>query len=322
MMRDLLRSRLVRRRSGVAFHGPGLALALATGLAVALALAPGRPAEAAGGWQTFIKVKDFTDLLVTQDAIWCATQEAGLLRFDRATHAFTYTRREPGSIASNQLTSLAYDRAGRLWVGTLGAGASRLASDGKTWELVNAFDGLPVDSVTTMTAYGDTLWIGTRGGIALWDGLKVLGSLPDGNTVSFDTTFAIPAITGVVQLGDTLWLATPRGVGFARTSTNLSDWRKANNGLGDTDVKSLASDGQSLYALTNGTVYIWNAPAARWVSIGFIGIVYNLTDEHGTVLASTSFGLHYHRADNPPLLFNLLTGSPTSGPVPGNDGTA
>lgn len=299
-------------------HALGPALGLV--LALALALVPAGPARAAGGWHTFIKVKDFTDLLVTRDVIWCATAEAGLLRFDRATHEFAYTQREPGSIASNQLTSLAYDRAGRLWVGTFGAGASRLASDGTTWELVNAFDGLPVDSVTTMTAYGDTLWIGTRGGIALWDGLKVLGSLPDGNTVSFDTTFAIPAITGVVQLGDTLWLSTPRGVGFARTATNLTDWRKANAGLGDTDVQRLATDGHSLYALANGIVYRWDSPSATWISIGFIGIVYNLTDEHGTVLASTSVGLWYHRAGSP--LFTQIVGSPVSGPAPGNDGTA
>jgi hypothetical protein len=311
------RAGLVRRRHALRLSFP---LNLALGLAVALVLAKAPPAQAAGGWQTFIKVKDFTDLLVTQDEIWCATAEAGLLRFERATHEFTYIQREPGSIASNQLTSLAIDRAGRLWVGTFGAGASRLASDGKTWELVNAFDGLPVDSVTTMTAYGDTLWIGTRGGIALWDGLKVLGSLPDGNTVSFDTTFAIPAITGVVQLGDTLWLATPRGVGFARTVTNLSDWRKANAGLGDLDVQGLASDGRTLYALAAGTVYRWDSPGATWISIGFIGIVYSLTDEHGTVLASTSFGLWYHRADNP--LFTQIVGSPVAGPALGNDGTA
>src|SRR5262245_29899906 len=279
-----------------------------------------RAAGAAAGWQTFIKIKDYTDLLVTGDEIWCATAEAGLLRFDRATHQFTFIQREPGSIASNQLTSLAFDKAGRLWVGTLGAGVSRRATDGSTWELVNAFDGLPVDSVTTMTANGDTLWIGTRGGIALWDGLKVLGSLPDGNTVSFDTTFQIPAITGVVQLGDTLWLATPRGIGFARITSNLSDWRKANDGLPNQDVERLATDGHSLYALADGLVYRWDEPTTTWVSIGFIGIVHNLTDEHGTVLASTSSGLWYHRAGSP--LFTQIPGSPIAGASLGNDGTA
>ena len=168
-----------------------------------LLAAPG-PAGAAGAWQTHLKTKDFTDLIVTDRAVWCATAEAGLLRFDRLTTRFESITREPGTIASNHLTCLAFDRVGRLWVGTFESGVSRLTADGTAWELVNAFDGLPVDSVTTITVAGDTLWVGTRGGIALWDGRQVLGSLPYGNTVSFDTTFVNPAITGVVQLGDTL----------------------------------------------------------------------------------------------------------------------
>jgi len=91
----------------------------------------------------------------------------------------TYTTAD--GLPSDNVTSIVEDDAGRLWVGTFESGVSRLGADGTTWELVNAFDGLPVDSVTTMTVAGDTLWIGTRGGIALWDGRKVLGSLPDGN---------------------------------------------------------------------------------------------------------------------------------------------
>src|SRR6266545_2755397 len=81
-------------------------------------------------WQTHLKPKDVTDLWVTDDAVWCATGEAGLLRFDRLTHRFEAITREPGSIASNRLTTLAFDRTGRLWVGTFESGVSRLAADG------------------------------------------------------------------------------------------------------------------------------------------------------------------------------------------------
>src|SRR6185436_2204606 len=124
----------------------------------ALALLAALPVEgfATGAWQTHIRTKDFTDLLVTDATVYCGTRDAGLLVFDRATHAFTSIPREPGSISSNQVTSLALDRVGRLWVGTFASGVSRLSSDGTLWELVNAFDGLPVDSVTTMTVAGDT----------------------------------------------------------------------------------------------------------------------------------------------------------------------
>lgn len=289
----------------------------------ALTLVAALPADglAAGAWQTHIRTKDFADLLVTDAAVYCATREAGLLVFDRNAHTFTSITREPGSISSNQVTSLALDRVGRLWVGTFASGVSRLSADGSLWELVNAFDGLPVDSVTTMTVAGDTLWIGTRGGVALWDGRQVLGSLPDGNTVSFDTTFTRPEITGIVQLGDTLWLSTPRGVGFARTSTNLSDWRKANTGLPTVTVDRLASDGRYVYALCAANIYRWDELAREWSSIGFIGNVLNLVDEHGTVMASTTSpggGIWTHRAED--ILFGQIAGSPEASGATGANG--
>ncbi len=298
---------------------PAIVRGLAHGLAGACLLAA-LPVDAlaAGAWQTHLRAKDFTDLLVTDDAVWCATAEAGLLRFDRLTHQIQAITREPGTIASNHLTSLALDRVGRLWVGTFETGVSRLDRDGAAWELVNAFDGLPVDSVTTITVAGDTLWIGTRGGIALWDGRQVLGSLPDGNTVSFDTTFASPAVTGVVQLADTLWLSTPRGVGFARTSTNLSDWRKANAGLPTLEVERLAGDGQALFALAARTTYRWAPESLAWLPVpGLIDIVHNLKEDHGTVLAATSDGIYRHRAGEES--FTLIPDSPGAGPGDGDD---
>jgi ligand-binding sensor domain-containing protein len=274
-------------------------------------------AGAAGAWQTFLHARDFTDLVVTSDAVWCATAEAGLLRFDRTTHAFQSVTREPGTLASNHLSSLAFDRLGRLWVGTIGSGVSRLTADGTSWELVNAFDGLPVDSVTTITVAGDTLWIGTRRGIALWDGREVSGSLPDGNTVSFDTTFVLPAITGVEQLGDTLWLATPRGVGFASTTTHLSDWRPANAGLPTIQVEHLASDGQVLFAQAAGSVYQWDPQSLTWSPIGGLGTVHSLKEDYGTVLAGTSLGIWSHRAGSPS--FTQITDSVVAASTDGDD---
>lgn len=296
---------------------------LLAALLAALTLDASLPVDglAAGAWQTHIRTKDFADLLVTDATVYCGTRDAGLLVFDRAARTFTSITREPGSISSNQVTSLALDRIGRLWVGTFASGVSRLSADGSLWELVNAFDGLPVDSVTTMTVAGDTLWIGTKGGLALWDGRQVLGSLPDGNTVSFDTTFSRPDITGIVQLGDTLWLSTPRGIGFARTRTNLTDWREMNTGLPTLAVDRLASDGRSVYALCDATIYKWEAFNEEWASIGFIGNVLNLADEHGTVMASTNSpggGIWSHRAQD--ILFDQLEGSPEASNASGANG--
>lgn len=264
----------------------------ALSLAVLASLgAPRVAAPANGAWQTFIRPVGFSDLLALQDEVWCATEEGGLLRFDRGSSTFEVLRREPGSIASNRLTRLALDRSGRLWVGTRANGVSRRAADGSRWDVVNVLDGLSSDSVTVLEPQGDTLWIGTARGIALWNGREISGALPDGFTFPFDTTFANPAMTGVAVMGDSLWLSTRRGVGLAQLSNLLGDWRPANQGLPSTDVRDLASDGTDLFARIGNGVHRFRFDLGTWVPEAGIGAVYNLEDDGGTVLAGTSTGL-------------------------------
>src|SRR6185295_11893624 len=97
------------------------------------------------------------------------------------------------------------------------------------------------------------------------------GALPDPNNLAFDTTFANPVITGIVQIGDTLWLATRTGgVGFARLSTGLTDWRKANQGLTNLAVEDLAWNGRFL--VTSGpTVHGYDFGTHSWSLIGSFG---------------------------------------------------
>jgi hypothetical protein len=138
-----------------------------------------------------------------------ATAAAGWFA-DRATQALSIIRREPGAIASNQLTALAMDRSGRLWVGTEGSGVSRRTADGRRWELMNLLDGLPSDSVRVLEANGDTLWIGTTRGFSLWNGRQITGALPDdGITASFDTTFT--SASGPVALQGDVWAGDAAG---------------------------------------------------------------------------------------------------------------
>src|SRR5262249_4917151 len=174
-----------------------------TGLAAASG-AP--PAAASGAWKTFTRALTYYDLLAEGDTVWCATGESGLLRYQRRDSSFVAINREPNGLASNSLTTLLRDHAGRLWVGTLGAGASRLSADGAKWDVVNRFDGLPSDSVTAFAARGDTLLIGTTRGIALWNGSEVTGALPDGFNPS-PFTNGSDWITGIVIHDDYAWVS-------------------------------------------------------------------------------------------------------------------
>src|SRR6266850_3400197 len=151
-------------------------------------------AFAGGAWSTLVRAYNYTDLLAEDGVVWCATLEAGLLRLSPASGRFDSFTREPDALASNRDTALALDRSGRLWVGTRGAGASLLAADRASWGVVNAFDGLPSDTVNVVNAEGDTVWIGTTRGLALWIGHEISGRLPDGTNPSPFTSDFISGI--------------------------------------------------------------------------------------------------------------------------------
>lgn len=262
------------------------------GLLTAVLLAGAGTAQAAGAWTTFLRAYHYADLLAEGDTVWCATGEAGLLRYDRAAGTLTSITREPGGLSSNLLSALARDRSRRLWVGTVGAGASRRSPDGATWDLLNRFDGLPSDTVTVLTAVGDTMWIGTTAGLALWNGRTVAGALPDGVNPS---PFASDWITGIVQRGDSLWVATRQGAYVGRLSTGLSVWTLVNDGLAaSSGWKALTTDGGVLIGLASGGGVFRRVPAAgNWANVsGSIGTTFRLSQDGTEVLASASTGLY------------------------------
>ncbi len=246
-------------------------------------------AQASGAWQTYLRMYTCTDLIAMRDTVWIATGEAGLLRYLRSADRFESYSREPGGLASNSLTALAYDRSGRLWVGTPGKGVSRLAKDLNTWDLVNAFDGLPSDSVTVLEADGDTMWIGTTRGIALWNGREIAGAVPDLGTPS---PFSSNDVKGIVVSGDTLFVAVSDGIYLSRLSTSLAVWTQVNTGLFGLNVGGLASDGKDVFAVANGATHRWNRSAGQWTVASGNGSVKKLRDDFGRVLSLSSLGVY------------------------------
>ncbi|KAK6026932.1 Two component regulator propeller [Ostertagia ostertagi] len=77
---------------------------------------------------------------------------------------------EHGLIQS-QVQCMVQDKAGHLWVGTLG-GLSRY--DGHSFNTYSVRDGLPDNSVQALDADASgTIWIGTKKGLATYDGPSV-----------------------------------------------------------------------------------------------------------------------------------------------------
>ena len=256
-------------------------------LAVALLLVAGAaPAHASGAWSTFLRPFSYNDVIAAQETVWCATEEAGLLMFNRTTGSFSSYTREPGALASNHLTSLAFDRRGRLWAGTRDAGVARLSPNG-SWGLLNAFDGLPDLSVNVVRTQGDTVWIGTEKGIALFNGTEISGRVPDGVNPS---PFASDEITGIVVQGDSLWLSTGGGVYYGSIAAGLTSWTPALSGLPSGRVDALVGDGVDLWALAMNR--LWRAqPGNSWSPVPGLSNVYRVSDDFGHVIATSDSGL-------------------------------
>jgi hypothetical protein len=253
-------------------------------LLLAGASLPAQRAWAAGRWYTYLHMASCNDILAMPDTVWLATGEAGLFRYLRSADRFEPITREPGGLANNTINALAFDRSGRLWAGTAGKGASRLSANLKTWDLVNAFDGLPSDSVNVLSADGDTIWIGTTRGIALWNGKLIAGSVPDIGTPS---PFRSNNVTGIVVHGDTLLVSTTDGVYLARLSQSLGSWSSLDTGLGSTNVHRIDSNGTDVFAHVGTTLYRLDLGSGTWVTLTTASQVKYLRGAFGRLYAAT-----------------------------------
>ncbi len=267
--------------------------------ALLLALLATPAAHAQGQWTTYLHTRTCNDLLARGDTVWIATGEAGLVRYYRNSDSWESITRVPNGLAGNDVRAITFDRTGNLFAAVPGKGVSRLDRDGR-WSLLNAFDGLPSDTVLVLRAQGDTVWIGTTRGLALWDGRTVAGSVPDLGTPS---PFSNNNINGIAVTGDSLIVSTPNGIYAARVSQRLASWSRisATLPLLSQNVRGIATDGHNLLALVSGfninnptqsvfTSFRWESLTNSWPTDAPPSNVRRLRDDHGIVLATTLAG--------------------------------
>jgi len=277
-------------------------LTLATLLAAGAAFTPA--ARSAGQWTTYLHPGVGTDILAMRDSVLISTRDAGILRYLRGTCTWESITHEPNGLAGNDVEAITFDRTGNLFASVPGKGVSRLDRDGR-WTLINTFDGLPSDTALTLRAQGDTVWIGTTRGLALWDGTTIAGSVPDLGTPS---PFLDNNINGIAITGDTLFVSSPRGVQIARLSQQISTWTTINDGLPRDrttnptvllNVTGLACDGHNVLTVASGanpgdttqnvvTGFRWFPTARRWSGDSPTGNsqLRRLRDDFGTILGT------------------------------------
>jgi hypothetical protein len=274
-------------------------------------------------WSTYLHMKTCNDLIPLRDTVWVASADAGVLRYDRLHDTWATLTREPNGLANNNVTGIRFDRSGNLFCAVPGKGISRLDRDGG-WTLINAFDGLPSDTVLTMRAQGDSIWIGTTRGLALWNGEVIAGSIPDRGTAS---PFVDDHINGIAIIGDTLWVSSPVAVYRGLLSQRLATWKRFDTGLpigSVRNIRGIVTDGRDLLALASGlnpdanpanqfpvlTSFRWFPRDSVWISdFPQDSRVRRLRDDSGVILATTLGGVYRHVRD---AAWSFLPGSPAT----------
>ena len=97
------------------------------------------------------------------DDIWFGNYDGGLhhLAPDGSITRYAHDEADPDSLPSDTVMSLAFDREGTLWIGTL-AGLAKF-QDGRIGRVAMPVEGAPRLYSTTLV--GDDLWVGTAQGV-------------------------------------------------------------------------------------------------------------------------------------------------------------
>ncbi|HXF58436.1 MAG TPA: hypothetical protein VN539_01270, partial [Candidatus Saccharimonadales bacterium] len=138
----------------------------------------------------------------------------GVVTIDPGTGVIRKTLRSSGGLPSNHVLAVSVSPSGLLWAGTAEAGIARLRPDGTFRRTLSSFDGLPSDRVQALFTHGDSVWVGTGGGIALFTE-NAGGQIGLARAFTSATTSGgLPGddVRAFAQVGDTLWAATTSGL--------------------------------------------------------------------------------------------------------------
>ncbi|ODR84971.1 EAL domain-containing protein [Shewanella xiamenensis] len=149
--------------------------------------------------------------------LWIGTQD-GLHSYNGYNfNLFIHSPNDPKSISESYVSDIIQDAHGYIWVGTFSQGINRLDLKTGAFERFGVEQGLTDPRVTKLNIVGNTLWIGTQGG------LFSLSTRTNRITqVSLGTSIE-PQITSLANVDNTYLLAGTKASGtFAVTANTIT----------------------------------------------------------------------------------------------------
>ncbi|HIA37881.1 MAG TPA: hypothetical protein EYN89_14395 [Flavobacteriales bacterium] len=200
--------------------------------------------------------------------VWIGTYGDGVARFDGKDWKIYKSTNSP--LIDDLIRSIAIDRHGNKWIGTLFGGLAKFNGDA-TWEIYANFNSkLPSNSVYPIVFdKHDNVWIGTEGGLAIlkvdntWEVYKKDDSgLPDNKIYSL-----------AIDKDGVAWIGTVNS-GLVRFDHNLAKsdtnawtvYNTFNSGLPNNEVRGIKIDKQGIIWLASygGGLVRYNPNGKGW----------------------------------------------------------
>ena len=206
--------------------------------------------------------QELSEIRGNEISVWIGTFN-GLAKFDGTDWKVYNTSNSP--IPGNLIRTIAIDRDGNKWIGTLYDGLAKFNGDA-TWEKYAVFNsGLPNNDVYPIVFdHEGNIWIGTNGGgLAKFDGKtkwivynQSNSGLPNDNIHSM-----------TIDKDGTLWIGTIEG-GLAKfdADTTWTIYNTFNSGLPNNEVRGIHidRDGNKWIATYGGGVARFNENGKGW----------------------------------------------------------
>jgi len=217
------------------------------------------PAANLEGWTTITSSRTVRGVEYFNDSLQVITS-GGWLRIDPLSGGLTKTTNTDG-LGTNDLNDILRDQDGIVWI----AGDGRLIkyADGQCMQFL-FFDGdenlLPLYSLADD---GDSLWIGTSIGLALFSKVNDGGQIED-FYYRYGSLSTEPVVRDVLLSGDSIWIATSVGLAVAdrrdpRLLKSFVNWTSFDEtqfpSLGEDDITALYLYADTLTVGTAGGAY-------------------------------------------------------------------
>ena len=156
---------------------------------------------------------------LTTSGSFTNTANAGLLKYDNSTWTL-YNKTSSPAFPSNNVTALAKDNSGNIWIG---CDSGLVKFDGNVFTTYSTLQGLPMKKVNCIETIGNQVYVGTNMGLSRFDGISFTNYNVANGLLSNDVITSIKA-----ENSNLLWLGASSGliefsINSSFTSTSYID---------------------------------------------------------------------------------------------------